>query len=265
MPLSMLQSRRRKKILFRPKSSSMSAIAAHPEESQQQGWAEWWHQHHTAPTINTSTHTAKPLTTKLPRYRPNLDDALAEDSGPAWHLNRDRLLNFARRGAWMVENLPPTDEAVLRRWKETIEAAAPAPLISLTTTNIVQNMSDAIKADTGSWPMQSHSFGTQLDTPSLLLMRQTHTECSEAISEYLDAHEGLDLPWTQQRGLALTSENDHSDLPGLQKQKHFNFLSRLLGRLPGGFRKLDASRPWMFYWVLNSFATMNIDFKSSEE
>lgn len=42
----------------------------------------------------------------------------------------------------------------------------------------------------------------------------------------------------------------------LQRERHARYAAAGLGRLPAGFASLDASRPWICYWVLHSLALL---------
>jgi protein farnesyltransferase subunit beta len=42
----------------------------------------------------------------------------------------------------------------------------------------------------------------------------------------------------------------------LQRDRHARYAAAGLGRLPAGFSSLDASRPWIVYWVLHSLALL---------
>lgn len=46
---------------------------------------------------------------------------------------------------------------------------------------------------------------------------------------------------------------------------HVRYLARALEYLPAGFRTLDASRPWICYWVLHSLALLNAPPRSTEQ
>lgn len=46
--------------------------------------------------------------------------------------------------------------------------------------------------------------------------------------------------------------------PALGKQLHVNYLARNLFQLPAPFVSLDASRPWMVYWMLHSIDLLGI-------
>lgn len=48
-------------------------------------------------------------------------------------------------------------------------------------------------------------------------------------------------------------------VPSLARQRHIRFLESYLGDLPAAFKSLDASRPWVFYWCLNSLALLGAD------
>lgn len=46
--------------------------------------------------------------------------------------------------------------------------------------------------------------------------------------------------------------------PKLEKNLHVNYLGKNLFQLPGAFVSLDASRPWMVYWILHSLDVLGI-------
>ncbi|KAG5624384.1 hypothetical protein H5410_009602 [Solanum commersonii] len=59
------------------------------------------------------------------------------------------------------------------------------------------------------------------------------------------------------------SPNSLSDLIELERDKHFDYLSQGLRKLGPSFSVLDASRPWLCYWILHSIALLgeSIDAK----
>ncbi|KAI4871072.1 terpenoid cyclases/Protein prenyltransferase [Hypoxylon rubiginosum] len=48
-------------------------------------------------------------------------------------------------------------------------------------------------------------------------------------------------------------------VPRLDRQRHIKFLRKNLGKLPGRFVSLDASRPWLLYWCLNGLSILGVD------
>jgi protein farnesyltransferase subunit beta len=48
------------------------------------------------------------------------------------------------------------------------------------------------------------------------------------------------------------------DRPGLDKQSHFQYLYTHIHKLPPPFASLDASRPWMLYWILHSLDLLGV-------
>lgn len=50
-------------------------------------------------------------------------------------------------------------------------------------------------------------------------------------------------------------------IPHLLRDKHTKFLKMALGPLPGMFKALDASQPWIYYWVLNSLGLMGVEIQ----
>ena len=47
------------------------------------------------------------------------------------------------------------------------------------------------------------------------------------------------------------------DIPVLNRHKTINFLKRGLGHLSEGYECLDASRPWLVYWIVHSLELLN--------
>lgn len=48
----------------------------------------------------------------------------------------------------------------------------------------------------------------------------------------------------------------HPEALNLQRDRHARYAAAGAGRLPSGFASLDASRPWICYWVLHSLALL---------
>jgi protein farnesyltransferase subunit beta len=48
----------------------------------------------------------------------------------------------------------------------------------------------------------------------------------------------------------------------LQRTAHIAYLHTGLGKLPSGFASLDASRPWITYWIVHSLALLGADLPS---
>lgn len=63
--------------------------------------------------------------------------------------------------------------------------------------------------------------------------------------------------------------NDHSlnafGIPQLQRKHHATIFKQLLGDYPGRYATLDASRPWMVYWVLQSMTALGLDINSYQK
>lgn len=54
-----------------------------------------------------------------------------------------------------------------------------------------------------------------------------------------------------------------SSLPVLNRQQHTFYIETNLRRLSSAFECLDASRPWMVYWLLNAASLMNLQLEPS--
>lgn len=48
-------------------------------------------------------------------------------------------------------------------------------------------------------------------------------------------------------------------IPALQRQKHVPILKKMLGDYPPQFAAMDASRPWIVYWCLQSMTALGLD------
>ncbi|CCH42283.1 hypothetical protein BN7_1827 [Wickerhamomyces ciferrii] len=48
-------------------------------------------------------------------------------------------------------------------------------------------------------------------------------------------------------------------VPHLLKDKHEKYLNAALGQLPPAFKGLDASQPWIYYWVINSMKLLQLE------
>ncbi|TMW84471.1 hypothetical protein EJD97_025160 [Solanum chilense] len=61
------------------------------------------------------------------------------------------------------------------------------------------------------------------------------------------------------------SPNSPSDLIEIERDKHFGYLSQGLRKLGPSFSVLDASRPWLCYWILHSIALLGESIGSKLE
>jgi len=58
------------------------------------------------------------------------------------------------------------------------------------------------------------------------------------------------------RDLLEYDGEDREEMLLLLRDRHTRYLQGGLGQLPGGFVSLDASRPWICYWVLHGLALL---------
>lgn len=54
-------------------------------------------------------------------------------------------------------------------------------------------------------------------------------------------------------------------IPKLQREKHFVMLKMILGDYPGRFAMMDASRPWIVYWGLQSMTALGLDISGYQK
>jgi len=83
-------------------------------------------------------------------------------------------------------------------------------------------------------------------------------ECELLCSKFL-------MPFDQYSASALNKLKDRYGLANedneicLLKEAHAEFLERGLHGLPGGFVSLDASKPWICYWITHSLYLLNAE------
>lgn len=49
-------------------------------------------------------------------------------------------------------------------------------------------------------------------------------------------------------------------MPSLNRKNHTQYLEATIKKLSSSFECLDASRPWLVYWILNAASILNIKF-----
>jgi protein farnesyltransferase subunit beta len=54
-------------------------------------------------------------------------------------------------------------------------------------------------------------------------------------------------------------------IPKLQRERHAAMLSKVLGDYPAGFAQMDAARPWIIYWGLQSMTALGIDISTYQK
>lgn len=54
------------------------------------------------------------------------------------------------------------------------------------------------------------------------------------------------------------------DVPLLTRSKHISFLKKCLTHLSSGYECLDASRPWLCYWILHSLELLEVSLEAEE-
>jgi protein farnesyltransferase subunit beta len=97
-------------------------------------------------------------------------------------------------------------------------------------------------------------FRTKSDDKETKTLVDQH-ECEQSCGMFffpldlLPVDEQLQL---QEHGFA----NDALE-PQLMRAKHAEYLSRALSHLPSGFVSLDASRPWIIYWILHALELLD--------
>ncbi|ONH68155.1 Protein farnesyltransferase subunit beta [Cyberlindnera fabianii] len=57
---------------------------------------------------------------------------------------------------------------------------------------------------------------------------------------------------------------ESGETPHLYKKKHTKYLNMALGPLPHMFKSLDASQPWLVYWVCNALAILGENVESEK-
>ena len=84
---------------------------------------------------------------------------------------------------------------------------------------------------------------------SLTLLEQE--ECESLCARYL-IEDAASLPASQLAQMRREGLLDAEDRPRLMREKHIQYLRKGLAGLSGGFVSLDASRPWLIYWIVHA-------------
>lgn len=88
---------------------------------------------------------------------------------------------------------------------------------------------------------------------------ELETESSEVQDETVEAC----LPFLV--GNPHNHELNSYGIPKLQRDLHIAFLRNMLGKYPGKFMAMDASRPWIFYWAIVGLAMLGVDVSEYRE
>jgi protein farnesyltransferase subunit beta len=88
---------------------------------------------------------------------------------------------------------------------------------------------------------------------------ELETDTSEAQDETVETC----LPFLV--GNPLNHELNSYGIPKLQRSLHIAFLRNMLGKYPGKFMAMDASRPWIFYWAIAGLAMLGVDVSEYRE
>lgn len=88
----------------------------------------------------------------------------------------------------------------------------------------------------------------QLETETSIVQDETH----ETVLPYLESNPN---------DFFLNTFN----IPGLQREKHAPTLEKWLGDYPGQYAAMDASRPWIVYWSLQSMTALGLDVSEYRE
>jgi protein farnesyltransferase subunit beta len=54
-------------------------------------------------------------------------------------------------------------------------------------------------------------------------------------------------------------------IPKLQRQRHEGMLKKIIGDYPAGAAPMDAARPWIIYWSLQSMTALGIDISGYQK
>jgi protein farnesyltransferase subunit beta len=141
----------------------------------------------------------------------------------------------------------PTKEVFDGRQRESLEAWSSSVNFSLHPSHSVRS-----QASSGSWTMSSLLQPlVPLPTDGLVTDTSEEQEKTEAvIRELLSLY--IAQPGKPADSAALRIE----DLK-LDRAAHIRWLTYLFNPLPAPYTSLDASRPWLLYWVTHSLALMN--------
>lgn len=125
----------------------------------------------------------------------------------------------------------------------------------LDTSNRVQELSDsdADFEDMGPATSQEEANIAYLDSVRIPIRDSYVTETSKVQDE------------TYETILPFLEGNPHDfslnafGIPKLQRERHAKMLKKILGDYPGRFAMMDASRPWIVYWGLQSMTALGLD------
>lgn len=113
-----------------------------------------------------------------------------------------------------------------------------------------------------SFPGKSALSRTPTDLPAWLnadVLNLFHEDSATATSKKQQETMEECLPLLNgQQSLPGISLNSHN-IPHLNREKHIPFLESNLGRLPAPYVAIDASRPWVFYWIMGGLSFLGED------
>ena len=81
---------------------------------------------------------------------------------------------------------------------------------------------------------------------------QLETEAS--IGQYIRARDAYKVEMLEDLEAAGLLDENHRAV--LLRDKHVSYLRKGLSHLPGGYACLDASRPWLCYWIIHALALL---------
>ena len=84
---------------------------------------------------------------------------------------------------------------------------------------------------------------------SLTLLEQE--ECESVCARFL-IDDFATVPASQLTQMRREGLLDEENRPRLMREKHVQYLRKGLAGLSGGFVALDASRPWLVYWIIHA-------------
>jgi protein farnesyltransferase subunit beta len=144
----------------------------------------------------------------------------------------------------MAIPLRPSAQAPSSQLEETLDAS-----------NRIEELTDTDNEyeDMGTATPEEQANIEYLDSVRIPIRDKYETETSKVQDE---THEVI-LPFLEGNPHDFTLNT--YGLPKLQRELHASMLKKFLGDYPAQFAPMDASRPWIVYWGLQSMTSLGLD------
>lgn len=119
--------------------------------------------------------------------------------------------------------------------------------------------SDNEYEDLGTATMEEQAHITYLASVRIPIRDSLETETSQVQDETCETI----LPYLE--GNPNNFSLNAFGIPKLQRERHSAMLKMVLGDYPGKFAMMDASRPWILYWGLQSMTALGLDISAYQK